>query len=282
MKFLRDFEGKFIFASSLIMTIIISSTTLLHHLFPEILRIPSVRGPYTINPFWLDLLYIDSLTIVLSNVLIYHGIKTQGKFKTISFFYGSIIFSGLEENIWILTGRFNILPFKTYFFTRGGLWFFEIPLSVCLVWFIITWSCVYVAEIIFPNKKYAFHAFIAGIFAVSLDLFIDPMMVNLGATSLFSDSEGMWVWLSDPNTSFLIFSIPFFNFLGWFFVIFGFLSLYGYIFDNLKIKSRGNKKSYLSFILGIPVMIITIFIIILLVNYPIQALLGGIDIIPVE
>ena len=58
----------------------------------------------------------------------------------------------------------------------------------------------------------------------SLDLFIDPMMVNLGVTSMFTDSEGMWVWLSDPNEMFAIFSIPFFNFLGWFFIIFGFSS----------------------------------------------------------
>ncbi|MHA2390406.1 MAG: carotenoid biosynthesis protein [Promethearchaeota archaeon] len=264
------------------MVFIIASTTILHHLFPEILRVPSIRGPYTINPTWLDLLYIDSLTIILSSILIYHGIKTQGKFKTICFFYGSIIFSGLEECMWILTGRFNILPFETYFFTRGGLWFIEIPLSVCLVWFIFAWSCVYVAEIIFPNKKYVFHAFIAGIFAVSLDLFIDPMMVNLGVTSMFPDSEGMWVWLSDPSEIFSIFSIPFFNFLGWFFVIFGFSWLYGHILDDQKVESRGIKKSSLLFIVGIPLVILSIFFIILLINYIIQPFLGGINLIPIE
>jgi len=137
------------------------------------------------------------------------------------------------------------------------------------------------AEIMFPNKKYTFHAFIAGIFAVSLDLFIDPMMVNYGAASMFSDSEGMWVWLSDPSNTFRIFSIPFFNFLGWFFVIFGFSLLYGYILNDQKINERGKKNSSLYFIVGIPLIVIGIFFIILIINYIIQPFLGGINLIPI-
>ena len=281
MRFLRDFEGKFIVSSSAIMVLFVASTTILHHLFPEVLQVPNIRGPFTINPVWLDLAYIDSLTIILSLAIIYHGIKTHGMFKTICFFYGSIVFSGLEECMWILAGRFDVLPFETYFFTRGGLWFFEIPLSVCLVWFIIAWCCVYVAEIVFPNKSYAFHAFLAGVFAVSLDLFIDPMMVNLGVTSMFTDSEGMWVWLSDPNEVFAIFSIPFFNFLGWFFIIFGFSLLFGYFFEEVPLRRRGYKKSSLLFILGIPLVTITIFFIIFLINYIIQTFLGGVNLIPI-
>lgn len=281
MKLFRDFEGKFIVSSSLIMIIFIAFTTILHHIFPQILQVPNVRGPYTIKPLWLDLFYFDSITIILSIIIIYHGIKTHGKFKTICFFYGSIVFAGLEECLWILSGRYNLIPFKTYFFTRGGLWFLEIPLSVCLMWFIIVWCCLYIAEIIFPNKKFLFHAFIAGIFAVSLDLFIDPMMVNYGAVSMFSDSEGMWVWLSNPSKTFMIFSIPFFNFLGWFFVIFGLSWLYGYFLEDQKIEERGKKKSLLFFITGIPLMIISIFFIILLINYIIQPFLGGVNLIPI-
>jgi putative membrane protein len=219
--------------------------------------------------------------MILSFAIIYHGIKTHGKFKTICFFYGSIAFSGLEECMWILAGRFDILPFETYFFTRGGLWFLEIPLSVCLVWFIIAWCCVYVAEIVFPNRKYAFHAFVAGIFAVSLDLFIDPMMVNLGVTSMFSDSKGMWVWSSDLNDIFAIFSIPFFNFLGWFFIIFSFSLLFGFILSDRKIEDHGRKKSFLLFIAGIPLVAISIFFIIFLINYITQIFLGGVNLIPI-
>ncbi|MFX1339054.1 MAG: carotenoid biosynthesis protein [Promethearchaeota archaeon] len=276
-----NYDEKFTIVITLIFTPIIVISTILHHWFPEILRVPNVLGPYFIEPIWLDLLIMDVVTIILALIVIYHLIKSEGKYKTTCFVYGAIMFAGLEEVHWILLGRYNLTPEETYFFTRGGLWFIEIPLYTCLSWFMLAWCCNYLSEVIFPNRNYVFHASMAGILAVSLDLWIDPVMVNLGSASIYPNSKGMWVWLSDPKETFSIFSIPFLNFLGWFLVILIFLILYGYILNDKKIELRGKTKSALFFFGLIPVFIVVLIGILVLASLFINPLLAGVDLFPI-
>lgn len=276
-----EYDNKFIMINSIVLAPVIIISTMLHHLFPQVLQVPNVRGPYTYEPFWIDLILIDAFVSFLAILIIYHGYKTHGKYRITCFLYGSIVFSGLEECFWILGGRFKIIPFQTYFFTRGGLWFFEIPFATCLAWFVIAWSCVYIAEIIFPNRNYVFHALIAGILAVSLDLFMDPVMVNLGSISRYPDSKGSWVWLMEPNVTFSIFSIPFYNFLGWFFVIFLFAIIYYFVLNEKKIKNRGKNKSAIIFFGYIPIFLFICFFLIFLVYLIISPFFVGVDLIPI-
>jgi len=276
-----DYDNKFIILTTAIITVIVIFSTILHHLYPYILQVPNVRGPYSSEPIWIDLIISDLIIFGFASVTVYHGIKSIGKFKTFCFLYGTVLFAGLEECIWILGGRFKIIPFETYFFTRGGLWLLEIPFDTCLAWFVISYSCLYITKIIFPNRIYIFHAFIAGILAVSLDLFMDPVMVNLGSVSRYSDSKGNWVWLNNPKESFSIFSIPFNNFIGWFLVIFLFIVYYGYILDDEKIKSRGKNKSLLIFFGFIPFLLIICVIFIVVIYFIFNSFLIGINIIPI-
>jgi len=277
-----DYDNRFVIILTLIFAPVLVISTVLHHLFPEVLQVPNVLGPYFIEPIWLDLLIMDATTAMLAVLVIYHGFKTQGKYKTTCFLYGAIIFAGLEEVHWILLGRYNLSPEETYFFTRGGLWFLEIPFYTCLSWFMLAWCCNYVSEVVFPDRNYAFHACIAGILAVSLDLWIDPVMVNLGSASIYPNSKGLWVWLSDPRDTFSIFSIPFFNFFGWFLVILVFLILYGYILSDEKIKIRGKTKSALIFFGLIPVFIVITIGILILASLLINPLLAGVDLFPIK
>ncbi|TFG22860.1 MAG: carotenoid biosynthesis protein [Promethearchaeota archaeon] len=277
-----EYDDEFIIIITLIFTPIIIFSTILHHLFPEVLQVPSTLGPYFIEPIWLDLVIMDISTAIMAIIVIYHGFKTQGKFKTTCFLYGSILFAGLEECHWILSGRFNLTPDKTYFFTRGGLWFIEIPVYTCLAWFILAWCCNYVSEVIFPSRNYPFHACIAGLLAVSLDLWMDPVMVNIGSASIYPNSKGLWVWLADPKDTLSIFSIPFFNFLGWFLVIFTFLMLFGYILDDNKIEIHGKTKSAFIFFGLIIVFIGITGIILIVVNFLINPWLRGVDLIPIK
>jgi uncharacterized membrane protein len=277
-----DYDEKFIIVITLIFAPVVVVSTILHHLFPEVLGVPNILGPYFIEPIWVDLVMMDIVTAVLAAIVVYHGFKTQGKYKITCFLYGAIIFAGLEEVHWILLGRFNLTPTETYFFTRGGLWFVAIPIYTCLSWFILAWCCNYVSEVIFPNRNYIFHAFIAGIMAVSLDLWIDPVMVNLGSASIYSNSAGLWVWSGDPKDTFSVFSIPFFNFLGWFLVIMIFLILYGYALDDDKIKMRGKTKSAFIFFGLIPVFIGITTGILYLASIFTPPFLIGVDIIPIK
>lgn len=276
-----DYDNRFIILNLIILAPIVIISTILHHLFPYILQVPNVRGPYWYEPDWFDLLLLDVVITVMALLVIYHGFKTKGKFKTTCFLFGSIVFAGLEECIWILVGRFNIIPFKTYFFTRGGLWFIEIPLSTCLAWFIIVYSCLYMAEIIFPNRGYILQALVAAILATSLDLFMDPVMVNLGSTSRYPDSMGMWVWLTIQRKTFSIFSIPFFNFLGWFFIIFLMSMFYKFILDEEKITKWGKNKSGVVFYGLIPLLLIVCLGLIFLIHIIFGRFLVGVNLIPI-
>ena len=277
-----EYDDKFVAITTLIFIPIILFSTILHHLYPDVLQVPNTLGPYFIEPIWLDLVIMDVITAFMAIIVIYHGFRTQGKFKTTCFLYGSILFAGLEECHWILMGRYNLIPDDTYFFTRGGLWFIEIPIYTCLAWFILAWCCNYVSEVIFPHRSYLFHAFIAGILAVSLDLWMDPVMVNIGSASIYPNSKGLWVWLEEPDSTFLIFSIPFFNFLGWFLVIFMFLILYSYVLNDVKIEIHGKTKSALIFFGLIFIFIVITVIILMLVNLLISPFLTGVDLIPIK
>ena len=278
-----SYDFRFLIITSIPLLIFIIISTILHHLYPQILKVPDVRGPYLMENILVDLLVMDIGSIIIASLVLYHGIKTEknGLFKLTCFLNGSIIFTGLEECYWIISGRFGAVPFGTYFFTKGGLWFLEIPLYTCLGWFALAWCCVYISHTIFPNRNYIFHSIIAGLMAVSFDFFIDPVMVNLGTASIFPDSAGMWVWLTDPNISLSIFSIPFFNFFGWFLVIALFALLYGFTLTDEKIEKRGKTKSALIFFLLIPVFLGICIGTIFLVSNIINPLFAGINILPV-
>ena len=120
--------------------------------------------------------------------------------------------------------------------------------TICFLYGAITYAgleeCFWIlAKKVFDNRNYVLHAIAAGIFAVSLDLFLDPAIVNLGSTSIYPDSMGTWVWLTDPNETFSLFSIPVYNFIGWFFVIFTFIIVYNLALNDKDIEELGKTKS---------------------------------------
>ncbi|MHA1229698.1 MAG: carotenoid biosynthesis protein [Candidatus Helarchaeota archaeon] len=279
MKIKLDYDNKFLIILTTIVFLIIAITTIIHHIFPEVFRVPAVIGPYLIEPIIVDLLIMDLGASILSILLIYHGFKTIGRFKTGLFFYGAIVFAGLEECYWIIGGRFGVLP-PTYFFTKGGLWFFEIPFFTCLGWFIISYCCYYIVKTLFPNQKYYIKNALAALIATTFDMFIDPVMVNLGSISIYPGASGMWVWLNTENV-FRIFSIPFYNFFGWFMVVFMFLLLYNYMIDPQKMKYRGKTKTAIFFFLMIPLFLAILIGITTVVDGIVNWLLGGYDLIPI-
>ncbi|MHA1311928.1 MAG: carotenoid biosynthesis protein [Candidatus Helarchaeota archaeon] len=275
-----NYNKKYFLISTIILTIVIVLSTIAHHVFPWIMRVPDVIGPYTIEPIWIDLLTLDLGSLIISILVFYHSVKADGLLKAVSFLYGSIIFTGLEECFWILSGRFGLIPFETYFFTKGGMWFIEIPVFTCLGWYIIAWCSFYISRIIFTKKGYLFHASIAGIFAVSFDFFIDPVMVNLGSTSIYKNAAGLWVWLTDPAQCFRIFSIPFYNFVGWFLVISIYALLYEYALDTKRIERIGKTKAILEFY-GLMPIFLAITVGLIMVAFFATTPLFGINLMPI-
>ncbi len=276
-----EYKHKFFIFTTICIAIFIAFTTILHHAYPDVLNVPGTRGPYTSDNILFELIITDVVIILMSALVFYHSLKTHGLIRSTCFLYGSIIFTGLQECFWILTGRFGVVPQVTYYFTRGGLWFLEIPLYTCLGWYVLAWCCVNVAKTVFRKRNYIFHAIIAGIMATSLDMFIDPVMINRGSSSIYSDSLGLWVWLLDFSERFSIFSIPFTNFFGWFMVIALFAILYGFVLSDKKIEQRGIKKSAGRFFYLIPVILAICFAFLIVSQLTIDLLFKGINLIPI-
>jgi uncharacterized membrane protein len=154
------------------------------------------------------------------------------------FFVGSFVFTGTMENIMIMAGRFELIPFKSYYFNKGGfILYFDVPLSVCLGWFVFAYSSVYIAGIIFPKTGPIARAAIASFICMDIDLWSDPVMTH--------PANMFWTWLQDRDATTHVFSIPLYNFIGWFGIIFFFEVLWLYTQDwHLKM---GKEKATVRF-----------------------------------
>jgi len=189
---------------------------------------------------WDSMIFFREIFPLLLVILcLYHSSKTFGWLKTILFFTGSFLFTGIEENVWILIGHFS--GQETYYFnaTQYYLWFFTVPISVCYGWFFIAYSMVYISTKLFKNKGIYTRALVGGLLAMNLDLMIDPIAVrNL-----------WWAWPQLQINTFWILGIPFTNFLGWFLLIF----LFAILWDKVPTKEEkwGRKKTTGIFYLGL-------------------------------
>jgi len=224
--------------------------TALHHGFPGVLHVPSNEGvPYS---GYFAMFLLDLIPIGFAWLCFYHARQKLGLYRAMIFLSGSFLFTGLEESMWILFGRFQILnkimtffgkPLEavagTYYFTRGFFWWLETPLVAFLGWFFIAYSCVYAANLLMPKANIITKAAFGGLLGVNLDLWLDPVHVHKAWQS--------WIWLANDPVN--IFSIPFSNFIGWFLVIALFAILFEYLPGMVKKWGLAKGTAYFYLIL---------------------------------
>lgn len=170
-----------------------------------------------------DLLFqffvMDLFTILLGWICFRHAMKYFGFWMASCFLIGSFVFTGLEESMWILLGRFQPETtssplgepvYGTYWFTKGALWFLETPVTACIGWFFLAYSCVLVAGKVFPKMGLLGRATVGGLIAMGIDLWMDPIATSARLMN--------WVWAKGDIL--LVLGIPHTNFVGWFLLIF--------------------------------------------------------------
>jgi hypothetical protein len=188
-----------------------------------------------------------------------HARKHYSLWMATCFLVGSFVFTGVQETLMILTGRFwmgggKIDPtvWGSYWFTQGLLWFFETPFWVCLCWFIIAYSCVWVAGKVFPNAGLWGRAAAGGLTAMIIDLWVDPVLT--------SPEIMKWIWAKGDHVS--IFNIPHCNFWGWFLLIFVFTVLWEKYLPRFETKWGGWKGSiaFICLLLCADILVLTLLI----------------------
>ena len=268
-----DFDTKFVSLSLILLAVVVVFFTYLHYLQPQILRVPSNTNVSTWkNPTFeqtciydrmtpeerekvlsqgiplntvANLIFMGLFSLLCSWLCFVHARKHYGRWMAWCFLFGSFVFTGLQESMWIVLGRFlgrsamSGLPqdpsFGTYWFTRGGLWFIETPVEVCLGWFFVAYGCVWVASKVFPSVGLLGRAAAGGLIAMTIDLWEDPVATSPELMS--------WVWAKGDFLR--IFGIPHTNFLGWFLLIF----LFAFFWEWLPSMERrfGRPKATLAF-----------------------------------
>ena len=244
----------FIYLVYVVLCLVIAFSSYLHHVHPQVLSVPSNSDVSTWkNPTFEETAIYDRMTegerqkvltegipqggslttqfvmdlfmILVSWFCYRHACDNYGFWMASCFFIGSFIFTGLEESLWILSGRYlggllNLPPggvlFGSYWFSKGGFWFIETPLVACLGWFAIAYSCVWVAGRVFPRMGLWGRAAVGGLIAMGTDLWADPVATSPELMN--------WVWAK--GDFFLLFGIPFYNFIAWFLLIFLFAVLW--------------------------------------------------------
>jgi len=229
----RERRAAWIMAGAI--ALLTAASTVLHHAFPGVLDVPANRGvPYT---SYTAMFLLDLVPVGLAWLCFHHAWRRLGLYRAMIFLAGSFFFTGLEESMWILLGRYHneieaalggpgleAAAFGeraaevegTYYFTRGFFWFIETPVLACLGWFFVAYSCVYAAGLLIPRARGLWRAALGGLLAVNLDLWLDPVQTH--------ESLKSWVWVSQDMIN--IFSIPLSNFMGWFLLIFLFAMLF--------------------------------------------------------
>jgi hypothetical protein len=283
-----EFDKKFMLVAYGMLILVIIFFTYLHHYQPQVLRVPNnadvslwksptfeqtciydrmteaekqkvltegipVREPAV-------LVFMEIFSIAIASICFIHAYKYFGPWMASCFLVGSFIFTGMQESIWILYGRFfgasamqglGEQVWGTYWFPKGGLWFIETPVLVCLGWFYIAYSCVLIAGKIFPKMRLLGRAAIGGLTAVFLDLWVDPVAT--------SPESMQWVWAKGDFIR--LFGIPHTNFLGWFFLIFMFAIFWEWL--PVMEKKWGRLKASLIFFVILFVAEISILILIM-------------------
>jgi uncharacterized membrane protein len=276
-----EFDRKFVWATCLLLAGAIALSTYLHYGRPEVLGVPSNQDVslwqsptleqtcvyQRMSPAERDKLRNEGIPGGTGELILYevlsifgawlcfaHARRHYSLWMATCFLIGSFVYTGVEESMMILTGRatgggrLDPTVFGTYWFPKGILWFIETPVWVCTCWFLIAYSCVWVAGKVFPRMNPWGRAALGGLIAMVIDLWEDPVLT--------SPEMMNWIWGKGDHIRFL--GIPHGNFLGWFLLIFAFAVFWEYL-PRLE-KRWGRARASLFFILILPAGDIAVFL----------------------
>ena len=174
---------------------------------PEILDYLSTPATWVIVEILALILFFYCLADIVK--------KNEDKTRIFRVFelFGFIVYAGIFENIGVLGNTYN---YSLDRLVMVG----TVPLSLLAIEAVIFYSALRFAEVMkFPKWTIPV---VVGFLAVLQDLTIDPVAV-FDTHLVAGVMEGRWNWITHYKS--LLFGIPFFNYTGWFFLMFYYTAL---------------------------------------------------------
>ncbi|HVB12608.1 MAG TPA: carotenoid biosynthesis protein [Nitrososphaerales archaeon] len=173
-------------------------------------------------------IFAELAFVFIAAAVFYAGTRRYGAFKTGIFLAGSVLWTAPLENFAVIKGAY------TYYSYAGVLlpnypgylmWVGLVPLWIVLGWFVFAMSGFLIFHnVVLPGRRALFQAAASGLFALNIDLMMDPI----------ASSNGLWIWTQNIVD---ILGVPLFNFVGWFLLIFFYdLIAEHTIFNNKPLK----------------------------------------------
>jgi uncharacterized membrane protein len=132
-----------------------------------------------------------------------------GKTNAAYFIFGAILGTSLIENFAVLEGSYTYFTHVGYFGGSFGgylLWVGAAPLWVDAGWIVVVLSIFIIShEVLLKGRSPLAQAAFTGLFAMNMDLVIDPVAV----------ANNLWNW---TEKSFYVLGVPVDNWLGWFLI----------------------------------------------------------------
>ncbi len=197
---------------------------------------------------------IDTIMVyVLTVVVSIHSYKFRGLYKTFILLFGALLVGITIENINALFGGY------TYPGTELTWFWGKSPFSIGCGWFVLMYVSSFFSHSIIGKYKGSFptigigtnpeavnasfikltiaRALLAGAIALSFDLVMDPVSVELG----------FWIWEVD---NIYIQGVPLGNYIGWFLLVFTFSMFHDIIITHFSLRSANQFKTTVMFLVG--------------------------------
>ncbi len=189
------------------------------------------------------------ITYSLAILIFIHSFKFRGLFKSLLLFLGAVVVGGGVENINSILGGYN------YPGSDFTIFLVDCPFDVVLGWYVLIYCCTFMSHTIIGKGKGSLQSIgigtdpengvdksfiklsilrgmLAGLFAVLLDLIIDPVAV----------ANNWWKW---EIHNIYIQGVPLGNYIGWWMLIstsailYDIIMTYGSINKKEKYKTAG-------------------------------------------
>jgi hypothetical protein len=175
---------------------------------------------------------LDGVLCVFFLLILRESSLVIGKEKSRIFLWGSLLWTGIIENLMVIMGGYDYFAYANYYTFNGKLingypgwfsWVLFVPLCICLGWFLLSFPALLISiRLLGKNANIWLKAALSGIFLVSFDMLMDPISVV----------NEWWRWTSP---GYYIRGVNFGNYIGWFFLIF----FFGAVFERTVIQLKG-------------------------------------------